>query len=192
MEQIAILTDGDVLGRNRKTVKKPMSKVRALVLRRDGRVAVFHAARYDMDTLPGGAMEPGETELNALRRELREEVGVREGWAVALGKVTERRGFSREVIETAYYVVRAEAFDEPKLTKQEKADDASIRWLPLAEAARRIARPVRATKQQKFLQARDTAALACYFMKQEKLLAVLEGRGRLAEKGDCALQFFVK
>ncbi len=53
----------------------------------DGRLAVARIgaeAPYEYD-LPGGGIEPGETEGQALEREFREEtgLGVRAGWAVA-------------------------------------------------------------------------------------------------------------
>lgn len=42
--------------------------VRAIVIK-DGRVAMVHSLKYDYYKFPGGGMEPGETQEEALARE---------------------------------------------------------------------------------------------------------------------------
>src|SRR5690348_16445080 len=69
-------------------------KVVVGALVREGRVLLVHRrrdkrARPDLWDLPGGLMEPGESELDALTRELHEELGVllAEGSASHLGRL---------------------------------------------------------------------------------------------------------
>lgn len=50
--------------------------VRAIILR-GGRVAMVHSLKYDYYKFPGGGIEAGESHLDALLRETREEAGLR-------------------------------------------------------------------------------------------------------------------
>jgi 8-oxo-dGTP diphosphatase len=62
-------------------------RVVAAVVRRDERVLVCrrpeHKRHGGLWEFPGGKCEPGESDLEALRRELREELGVEVSWAGA-------------------------------------------------------------------------------------------------------------
>ena len=49
--------------------------VRAIILR-DGRPAMVHSLKYDYYKFPGGGIEPGESHLQALKRETLEEAGL--------------------------------------------------------------------------------------------------------------------
>lgn len=46
------------------------------VIRRSGKVAMVHSLKYGYYKFPGGGMEPGETQMNALCRETLEEAGL--------------------------------------------------------------------------------------------------------------------
>jgi ADP-ribose pyrophosphatase YjhB (NUDIX family) len=115
--------------------------VRALVLDEDDRVLL---TRYDFDDRqvwagPGGGIEPGEHEPDALRRELREELGLEE---VELGPAIWVRddrlpgppGADPDYdaqVET-YYLVRVEAFDAEARVVPELYMKAA-RWWTLEE-----------------------------------------------------------
>jgi TDG/mug DNA glycosylase family protein len=131
--------------------RPPREAVRALVLDEDDRVLLV---RFDDDlgiwwASPGGGIDPGESERDALARELREEVGLhefelgpliwtREQWLVNPA----RWGGQRE----RHYLVRTRAFDPvPSFTSAELAaegvDDA--RWFTVDELETVITGPRR-------------------------------------------------
>lgn len=49
--------------------------VRGIIIR-DNQIAMIHSIKYDYYKFPGGGIEPGETHLEALRRETLEEAGL--------------------------------------------------------------------------------------------------------------------
>ena len=49
--------------------------VRAIIIK-DGKVAMVHSLKFDYYKFPGGGMEPGESQTDALIRETREEGGL--------------------------------------------------------------------------------------------------------------------
>ncbi len=55
--------------------KKVRPSVRAILIR-DGRIAMVHSLKYDYYKFPGGGIEEGETQLDALRRETAEDAGM--------------------------------------------------------------------------------------------------------------------
>ena len=88
--------------------------VRAIIVR-DGLVALVHSLKYDYYKFPGGGIEPGESPLEALSREVAEEAGLRirpetvRPFGSALR--VERFGAARDEVfeqENEYYLCEAE------------------------------------------------------------------------------------
>ena len=107
----------------------PVPAVVAVIVRR-GRLLLArrgrppYAGTWDA---PGGFLESGETPEQALRRELREEIGVGVRRARFVGFATDRYGPGGFVVLAAAYRVT------PTSTKMRAADDVSeVRWFPLA------------------------------------------------------------
>ena len=46
------------------------------IIIRDGKIAMIHSQKYDYYKLPGGGIEPGESDVDALIRETAEEAGL--------------------------------------------------------------------------------------------------------------------
>ncbi len=89
----------------------------AAVLRRDGRILVTrrhaHADRGGQWEFPGGKVEPGESEPEALVREIREELDC----AVTVGALLARtrHRYPDLEVELAFYACTMDAEDEPRL-----------------------------------------------------------------------------
>lgn len=73
---ISRITDKDI---GEKYIKlnnpKTRNSSRGIVLRDDGKIAVFNLTKKNLHKLPGGGMENNETPENAFKREVLEETG---------------------------------------------------------------------------------------------------------------------
>ena len=160
MRTIATLTDETVLGLPGLSDAIPRLTARAVVQRADGLYAVMYARKFDLHTLPGGGMDPGESPEDALRRELMEEIGCTCETITPIGVVEENRAHADYTQRSWYFLVTPPgAENAASLTEDEAANGTCVQWCTWAEMIERICGPVRETKQQKFLQARDKAVL---------------------------------
>ena len=163
MRRIALITDREILGTDGLSSAPPHVKARAILRNPRGELALTHEAAFGIYVLPGGALEDGESVEEALRRELREETGCRVLRCQELGCVEENRAHSDSAHLSCYYVVDTdtETFS-PSLTAEEERAGVTVAWVPFEEARRLITEERCGTAQQKFLRARDLAALAAY------------------------------
>ena len=168
MNHISTLTDADVLGTPGLSAAKPRITARAVVVNPRGMIAVMHAAKFGIHTLPGGGVEEGEIIEEALVREITEETGCSIGHFEPLGYVEENRFHADYTQISYYYIVHAQDDTlHPHLTALEAENGTSAMWCTPKEAFERIAAPAFERPQGKFLQARDVAALEAYFARKE-------------------------
>ena len=163
MKTIATLTDMTVLGLPGLSAAAPRLTARAVVRRADGLFAVMYAAKFGLHSLPGGGVEPGEDPVAALRREIAEETGCLCETIRPIGVVEENRAHADYTQRSYYYyVTTAGASQASALTEGEAANGTGVQWHTLGDMRRLICDPQRETNQQKFLQARDAAALRAF------------------------------
>ncbi len=163
MRRIALLTDRELLGTEGISHAAPRLTARAILQGPQGLYAVTHTEGFGIWMLPGGGIDPGESILAALHREIFEETGCRVATAAPLGYVEENRGHADYTQLSYYFIVTtddAELF--PHLTALEAAHGATAAWMSLEEIWTRISAPTFERPQGKFLQARDVAALRAY------------------------------
>jgi len=74
---------------------------RAVLLDSNNQVYLLNVGLYEYHKLPGGGIDPGETILETLKRELLEEVGCESEVICELGKIIEYRDFEK-LTQTSY------------------------------------------------------------------------------------------
>ena len=160
---ICCLTDETVLGTGGHSIQPPQKKVRAILVRKDGKIAVMYEEKTGLYALPGGGIEDGEDETAALHREIFEEAGCSCDTVIPLGIVSENR-YHADVTRLSYFFIvhTKSEISTPHFTEEEIALGTSLQWHLPEEALRLIKDTVHDTPQRKFLQTRDVAALNAY------------------------------
>lgn len=118
--------------------------VRVLLVDEDDRVLLIEDSDLGLDPVPhwwntpGGGVDPGESDAEAVVRELREETGLRVTEADLAGPLLERRvvhGWSDKVVDQdeTFWMVRVPAFDVDTAghTEEEQLTVVQLRWWAL-------------------------------------------------------------
>ena len=160
---IGKLTDKTILGANGLSCNPPRKKSRAILLNKDGQIAVMYEKETNLYALPGGGIEHGEDEVSALIREIAEETGCVCDSIEPLGIVYENRFHADTTHLSYFFVVHTRSQGTVlRLTEDEVALGTTLKWCSLEEALQLIQRNDIGTKQKRFLQARDLVALNEY------------------------------
>ncbi len=119
---------------------------RAIVFNADKEVALIYSTELNLHKLPGGGIETGETPIEALHREVKEEVGgsitnikeigliqeIKEGPFIIDGKIRDRHGLIQQ--SYCYYGDLHNYTGKLELTHKEKKLGFRVEWYPLEEA----------------------------------------------------------
>lgn len=167
MKKISVLNDKTLLGRSGLSKRPPRIAARAILQNKDGLYAVMYAKKFDLYTLPGGGVIKGETVVDALRREMKEETGAICEDIKELGIVYENRACHDFTQVNHYFTAKAKETGKASPTKKEVYVGSRVEWHTFSELYLLISAPIHKTEQRKYIQARDLAAIREY-MKQMK------------------------
>ena len=167
MNIICTLTDKDLLGKDGTSTAKPRYTSRAILKRSDGLYALIYTKKFHLYSLPGGGIENGESPIDALKREVLEETGCQCNSVKELGVVYENRAYCNYTQYSHYFFATTDGkYLGSHFTDIEIKNGTSIHWYPLDKVIELVTNFQPFTNQQRYLQARDIAALT-YFVNNE-------------------------
>lgn len=141
---------------------------RAVLMDAGGNVALLSVSRHGYHKLPGGGVDEGESLMEALIRECREEVGCEIKIIDEIGTVTEIR--SKSLFKQDSHAWLAEIVGEkgmPDFTESEMSRGFEVQWLPLEEAKRLLTSERGDSYEGQYMSIRDLSILT----EAERLIA---------------------
>lgn len=130
MELICKITDEDI-GEKSINMENPKLRLgaRGIVIREDGKIAVFNKSNKNEYKLPGGGLEGEETPEEAFKREVLEETGCEVEIIQKLGTTEEYKSLNN-FKQISYIFVGKVLKDNKQLnvTKKEKDEGAKLVW----------------------------------------------------------------
>ena len=130
MELICKLTDEDI-GEKIINMENPKLRLgaRGIVIREDGRIAIFNKSNKNEYKLPGGGLEGEEKPEDAFKREVLEETGCEIEIIESLGTAEEYK--SQNNFKQISYIFVGKVLKDTKqlnVTKKEKEEGAKLLW----------------------------------------------------------------
>ncbi|HGJ67607.1 TPA: NUDIX domain-containing protein [bacterium] len=136
MKIIKIISDEDVINinnaiRNDEDYTKRFAS-RAIVINKDNKIAIMYVKKYHNHKLPGGGIEEGEDLINALKREINEEVGCNIEITGEVGEIIEYKNEYMQKQTSYCYLGRVVGeIREVNFTDQEKESGFSLLWIDI-------------------------------------------------------------
>ncbi len=169
MNIICTLTDKELLGKDGTSTAMPRYTSRAILKRSDGLYALIYTKKFHLYMLPGGGIENDESPMDAVKREILEETGCVCTNAVELGVICENRGYCNYTQNSHYFFAETDGkYLGSHFTDVEIKNGTSIHWYPLGKVIELVTKFKPFTNQQRYLQARDVAALNYYVSNKAK------------------------
>lgn len=133
---IKLVTDAD-LGLPVTPLNNPYTRfgARGIVVRNDGKIALFYKSKMNEYKLPGGGIDKGEQPLEAFKREVIEEVGCEVCNVKPLGYTEERK--SKTNFKQISYIFMGEVLKDLgtlSLTEKEVGEGSQLLWKTPSEA----------------------------------------------------------
>jgi ADP-ribose pyrophosphatase YjhB (NUDIX family) len=141
MEFLCELNDGDIGMERLQTSGEVRYRLRracrAVIFDDAGKIAILDVTKLGYHKLPGGGLEPGEDNIAALHREVKEETGVEIEIRGGLGVIIECREQHLFLQFSTCYYANALGKGKPTSFTQEELDDGfMLKWVELDEAIR--------------------------------------------------------
>ena len=140
MKCIKVLTDED-FGLKSVPFDNPELRIgaRGIVIREDGKIALFNKSNKNEYKLPGGGVDPGEDIEKAFIREAMEETGCHVEIIDRLGTIEEHKSLGNFKQVSHIFVGKVtNDTHKLKLTKKEKDEGAKLLWVTKEEALKLI------------------------------------------------------
>lgn len=146
---------------------KLRSAARAVALDNEGLIAILHAANLGYHKLPGGGVKRKETILNALHREISEEIGCRISVVKEIGKIVELKDRINERQESYCFLAKLVGKKgKPHFIREEIKNGFEVRWVKLDEAIKILRNDHTEKYQGKFIKIRDL----CFLEEAKKIM----------------------
>ena len=179
MELICKITDEDI-GEKIVDIENPKLRLgaRGIVIREDGKIAIFNKSKKNEYKLPGGGLEGEEKPEEAFKREVLEETGCEIEIIKTLGTTEEYKSLNN--FKQISYVYVGKVLKDTKqlnVTKQEKDEGAKLLWVKPLEALELIRKCISNLKASeygdiyatKFIVLRDRKILEYYLSILEEI-----------------------
>lgn len=133
------------------------------VITHEGKIALQHVGKHGYYKLPGGGVDAGESDMEALAREIMEEVGCKINVMGEIGKIIEYRDdFNLKQLSLCFFGTVAGEISTPEFTEEERTDEMEALWVAPGEALRLIKESVTDDYEGKFIIIRDAILLENY------------------------------
>lgn len=159
MRQICLLNIENV---TEEEIKKYWSReaARAVIFDEENNIALIHATKNGYYKLPGGGIEKGETNEEALKRECKEEIGCNIEITGEIGMTLEyRKKYNLKQTSHCYTAKLVGEKGTPTLEPDEIAEGFEVVWLPLNQALAKIKASKLLIYEAQYMVARDTVVL---------------------------------
>jgi 8-oxo-dGTP diphosphatase len=155
MELLAEIRDEDLGFEEREVSESKTRKAARCILKREDKIALLHVQKFSYYKLPGGGLEGDESWEEALKREVREEIGSEIEIKGKIGKIVEYKSHSGTKQVSRCYIAEEVESGSPEFTEKEVKEGFRPEWQKFEETTRKMEAQNTSTYMASFITARD-------------------------------------